>query len=442
MQEFFENLSGKHIHFVGVNGVGVNALAKYCVAQGAKVTGSDRKLGDFCKSLIGIGCDIKEGENLSALKGADALVYTSAVNGDNKELAFARENMIPVYERHEFLAGVARTFDIVVGIAGSHGKTTVTAMLTHILSCADKNFVSMIGGDAINYSNFVNNTACGERIFVTEACEYKGHMLTLDADVAAVLNSDWDHPDSYPTRESVEKAFALFLRKGKTKIYSKGVTTVHVETGVTVKTFEYEKNTGAPRVYVDGTIVGSFGKNLQGEYNFKNALFAIAIADAIGVKQATAIKALNTFLGVKRRFEKVGEVNGIPVVFDFAHHPTEIKSVMDRASEYGKIFAVFQPHTFSRTRAYLADFAEVFSSQDSLSTLILLPTYAAREPYDEQYDSGCIMREILSKNAKQRVYIAKNALSSVEFAKIMSKDCGIILFVGAGDIYELRREFE
>ncbi|MBQ9276883.1 MAG: hypothetical protein IJ226_04760 [Clostridia bacterium] len=427
---------------MGINGVGVNALAKYCLAQGATVSGSDRKLGDFCKPLLESGCDIKEGENVQALKGADALVYTSAVSSDNKELVFARENGIPTFERHEFLAGIAKTFNKVVGIAGSHGKTTVTAMLTHILKSADINFVSMIGGDAIKYSNFVNNKTCGERIFVTEACEFRRHMLTLGADVTILLNKDWDHPDSYPTRESVEEAFDAFLKGGKIRISQSGANKVQVYAEGDIASFEYEKANDCAKVYMENAIVGHFGKNLQGEYNKQNALFAVAAASALGVKPATAIKAVNTFYGVKRRFEKVGEVNGIPVVFDFAHHPTEIKNLLDRASEFGKVFAVFQPHTYSRTRAYIGDFAQVFAEAECLDTLILVPTYAAREAYDSLFDSDSIMTKILSKNAKRRVYLAKDALSSVEFAKIMSKDCGIILFIGAGDIYELRHEFE
>ena len=442
MRNFFENLGGKHIHFVGINGVGVNALAKFCKAQGAIVSGSDRKLGDFCKQLLESGCDIKEGENVQALKGADALVFTSAIKSDNEELAFAKTNGIPVFERHEFLAEVAKTFDKVVGIAGSHGKTTVTSMVTHILACADKNFVAMIGGDAINYSNFVNNSACGERIFVTEACEYKRHMLTLRTDVTVLLNKDWDHPDSYPTRESVEEAFDEFLKKGKIRVFSSGANKVTVEREGETTLFEYAESKDCAKVYASDALVGHFGKNLQGEYNRQNALFAVAVASALGVKCVDSVKAVNTFLGVKRRFEKVGEVNGIPVVFDFAHHPTEIKNVLDRASEYGKAFVVFQPHTYSRTRAYLDDFATVFAETECVDALILVPTYAAREAYDSRYDSGSIMTKILSKNAQKHVYLAKDAMSSVEFAKIMSKDCGIVLFVGAGDIYELRHKFE
>ena len=440
MQELtFEN---KRIHFVGINGVGVNALAKYVLQEGAIVTGSDRKLGDFCAPLIEAGCDIKEGENLQAVEAADMLVYTSAISADNKEVLRAKERKIPVLERHEFLNLIAKYFDTVVAISGSHGKTTVTAMLTHILKRTDKNFVSMIGGDAINYSNFVNNQADGEKIFVTEACEFRRHMLALDADLAVLLNTDWDHPDSYPTKESIKEAFAEFLKKGSIRVFQGENDTVVTATKNQTRVFELDAKGECCMVYVDGNFVGVFGENLKGKYNAKNALFAVATASMIGVGIQAAIKAVNSFQGVKRRFEKVADLNGVPVVFDFAHHPTEIENVLERASGYGKILAVFQPHTYSRTKAYLDDFAKVFAFCAAISTLILLPTYAARETKDDEFDSHAIMSRILSKNAERNVYLAQNAFSSVEFAKMMAKDVGIVLFVGAGDIYDLRHSFE
>lgn len=429
-------MKGKHVHFVGINGVGVNALAKYCLEEGAIVSGSDRCLGDFCKPLIEAGCDIKEGVNLSALEKAEILVYTSAISQDNPELLRAKERGVRIFERHEFLSEIAKNFDRVVGIAGSHGKTTVTAMVAHVLKEAGKNFVAMIGGDAINFSNFVNNQADGERIFVTEACEYRRHMLSLDTDVTVLLNTDWDHPDSYPTRESVELAFAEFLNKAKTRIDGQD-NFVRVR-GVEEKIFECDGS----RVFSDGEFVGILGDNLQGEYNKRNALFAIATACALGVKTSFATKVINTFAGVKRRFEKVGEIGAVPVVFDFAHHPTEIKNLLERTSEYGKMLVVFQPHTYSRTKAYMNEFAEVFADAEGVSSLILLPTYAAREAFDKDFDSDALMRKILSKNAELKVYLAKNGTSSVEFAKCMAKNVGIVLFVGAGDIYDLKKYFQ
>ena len=194
----------------------------------------------------------------------DAVVFSSAIRDDNQELERARELGITTFERHEFLRLVANCFDKVVGIAGSHGKTTVTAMLTHVLLKADENFVSMIGGEAIEFSNFVNNMGDGDGIFVTEACEYRRHMLALDVDVAVVLNTDWDHPDSYPTRESIEKAFAEFLRKAKVKVFESGVRSVPVRADETT-TFEYETLGDYANVFEDGKFYPMF-RAVPGEW--------------------------------------------------------------------------------------------------------------------------------------------------------------------------------
>lgn len=442
MQTFFEDLKGKHIHFVGINGVGVNALAKYCIDAGATVSGSDRKLGDFCKYFAEHGCKIVEGSDISLVEGADAVVFTSAIDDSNVELLHAREIGIPTFERHEFLSLVSKNFEKVVGIAGSHGKTSVTAMVAHILKMANKNFVAMIGGDAINLSNYVNNmSGGGEKIFVTEACEYRRHMLAFDPSVAVLLNTDWDHPDSYPTRESIEEAFAEFLKKAKTKVFASG-NSVTVENENEKATFEYEDKLGETRVFFDREYIGTFC-DMRGEYQKKNALFALATAYALGVQPRYALKALKTFAGVKRRFEKAGEIDGVPVVFDFAHHPTEIKNLLERAKEFGKILAVFQPHTYSRTKAYMTEFADVFASKsNNIGTLIILPTYAAREQKDETNDSDALAGRIMSKNAELNVYLAKDNMSSVEFVKMLAKSYDIVLFVGAGDIYDLKSCFD
>ena len=439
---FVDGIAGKKIRFLGVGGVGVNALAKFCIDEGAIVSGSDRVKGDLAKQRETLGAKIDEGDSPEQIDGVDAVVFSSAIRDDNQELERARELGITTFERHEFLRLVANCFDKVVGIAGSHGKTTVTAMLTHVLLKADENFVSMIGGEAIEFSNFVNNMGDGDGIFVTEACEYRRHMLALDVDVAVVLNTDWDHPDSYPTRESIEKAFAEFLRKAKVKVFESGVRSVTVRADETT-TFEYETLGDYANVFEDGKFVGSLTAKGQGEYNLKNSLFAIAVAHYLKVPAKDSVKALNSFKGVRRRFEKAGEINGVPVIFDFAHHPTEIKNLLARAKAFGSLLVVFQPHTYSRTKAYMDEFADVFSDAgNGVKTLIICPTYAAREQYDTSATSDILANAILSKNVEKRVYTSSSAKSTLEFVNMMSKCHDVVLFVGAGDVYDLKRCFE
>lgn len=440
---FVDGIAGKKIRFLGAGGVGVNALAKFCIDEGAIVSGSDRVKGDLAKQLETLGAKIDEGEVPKRIDGVDAVVFSSAIRDDNQELERARELGITTFERHEFLRLVANCFDKVVGIAGSHGKTTVTAMLTHILLKADENFASMIGGEGFGFSNYVNNRVDGESVFVTEACEYRRHMLALDVDVAVLLNKDWDHPDSYPTRKSVEEAFDEFVGKAKTKIVegdSDCAVTVKDESGETC--FEFEIIADVARIFMGGELVGTLNAKAQGKYNVKNALFAVATAYTLGVKPQFAVRSINSFEGVKRRFEKVAEIDGKPVVFDFAHHPTELENLFERAKSFGDLLVVFQPHTYSRTKAYMNDYIDVFAKSDNgIRTLILCPTYAAREAYDGSCSIDVLAERIMSKNAEKRVYVAKNILSTVEFAKMMAKCHDAILMVGAGDIYNLKAEF-
>ncbi|MBO4554448.1 MAG: hypothetical protein J5713_01575 [Clostridia bacterium] len=436
-------LKGKKIRFLGVGGVGVNALAKFCIDEGAIVSGSDRVKGNLAKQIEALGARVTEGENPNEVDGVDAVVFSSAIRDDNLELRRARELGVKTFERHEFLRLVANTFDKVVGIAGSHGKTTVTAMVTHILLKSGKNFVSMIGGEGFEFSNYVNNRVDGESVFVTEACEFRRHMLALDVDIAVLLNKDWDHPDSYPTRESVEQAFDEFVDRANVKIVEgEKANSVVLEDGDEKTEFEFEIVGDFARIFVGGELVGSLNAKTQGIYNVKNSLFAVATAFALGVKPQASVKALNSFEGVKRRFEKVAEIGETPVIFDFAHHPTELDNLFERAKSFGSLLVVFQPHTYSRTKAYMDDYVRVFADKSNgIGTLILCPTYAAREPLDTSCSIEVLAERILSKNAEKQVYVAKNAQSTVEFAKMMAKCYGAVLMVGAGDIYNLKAEF-
>ena len=439
--EFSGGIKGKKISFLGANGVGVNALAKFCSDEGAIVCARDRVQGELLRKLESFGAEIEE-EN-DDIEGADAVVFSSAIREDSKVLLRARDLGVKTYERHEFLSLVANAFDTVVGIAGSHGKTTVTAMLTHVLLLSDKSFVSMIGGEGFDFSNYVNNRKDGKNdVFVTEACEFRRHMLSLDIDVAVLLNQDWDHPDSYPTRKSVEEAFDEFASKAKTRVIEHGESGVRVETESESIDFEFEPALDFARVFMGGEYVGSLSAK-QGLYNVKNSLFCVAAAYALGVKPQFAIKALGSLKGVKRRFEKVAEVFGKPVIFDFAHHPTELKNLFSRTKEYGDCLVVFQPHTYSRTRAYFEDYADVFSDDENgVKTLILCPTYAAREALDPACSIEALAERIVSKNAEKQVYTAKSTKSTPEFVKMMAKNYGAVLMVGAGDIYDLKADFK
>ena len=474
---------GKKIHFIGIGGVGVNALAKFCMDAGAKISGSDRKENDLCAELSAKGARIIEGEDPSLVDNADIVVFSSAISDTNTELARARELNKDLYERQEFLRIISLLFPTCVAIGGTHGKTTVTAMVTHVLSCADKKFCAMIGGQAINYGNYVNNIGDGvsldvplkdmfdknRAIFVTEACEYKRNLLSLEPNIALVTNAECDHPDCYKDEQSVKCVFVEFLEKAnfrivgadnaslisnEEKICARDIANNEKQfslisrddgngTEKIIKCIVYDvdgdKGSQKLEVYCDEKFACEFVLKMGGEYNAYNALCAIAVCDRCGVDFSDCAKAIESFSGVARRFEYAGTLKGRPVYFDFAHHPTEISCAIERARKYGRVLAVFQPHTYTRTKAYFADFVDTLASYNNgVSTLVLMPTYGARERASEGCDTDKLAAAISVKYPNKPVYNAKSDLSTLDIVEKCVYDCDIIMFIGAGDIYSLK----
>lgn len=439
------DFQGKKVHFIGVCGISCNALAKFVLDFGGNVSGSDRKLTHLCDTLIDRGAQVWQGEKERV--DADIVVYSSAIKEDNKELVFARKSGILVLERQEFLGEISRRFGTSIAIAGTHGKTSTTAMLTHILKNSDLPFLSMIGGECVDGSNYVNNIGAKNAndlkkcIFVCEACEYKRHMLWLKSDIGAITNIECDHPDCYKDIESVKEAFDAFAKNSKTLVQEceKDECDFCVKADVSELALRLEND--CARIFESERFVGTLRLDDEGEYNYKNALFAICCAKLLGVDVAKSIKALETYKGVKRRFERCASVDGVPVIFDFAHHPSEIKEVLKRAQKYGKVLVVFQPHTYSRTKAYIHDFASALTQNDCVYTLGIMPTYAAREVPSMGVDSDVLYKAIFDKIHKTNVVQLKNVQSTVDFVNNNAKHHDLIMMIGAGDIYDLKDAF-
>lgn len=448
----------KRGYFVGIGGVGVNALAKFVADFGIQIGGSDAKINGLCNELIKNGAKIGKNPDFFELENVDFLVFSSAIPSDNLEIAKARERDIPVFERHEFLAQVANLFGQTVAIAGTHGKTTTTAMLAHILKQNNVKFAAMIGGESIEFSNYVNNTGASQIenlkdcVFLCEACEYKRNLLALDPRVSVVLNAECDHPDCYADLKSVKATFSKFLQKSRVKIVcennlelidktkkSKGKNSfcVYVENGKEKRIQCFFKAGGA--MVSDGKKVVKLKLKDEGEYNYKNATFAVAAGVACGLDFENCVHALESYQGVKRRFERADDIGKTKVYFDFAHHPSEIAEVIKRARNLGKIMVVFQPHTYSRTKAYLDDFANVLGwKRNGVKTLAIMPTYAARESLSDGADSDALFNAIFDKYRKRGVYLLKDVQSTLDFVKSRAKSHDVILMIGAGDIYDLK----
>ena len=448
------NIEGKTVHFIGVGGISCNALARFVLDFGGKVSGSDAKITPICNELRQLGANIYQGENPNSVD-ADIVVFSTAIKSDNAELQKARELKVPIYERHEFLGEVSKLFGTSVAVAGTHGKTSTTAMLTHILKKQNFPFLSMIGGECVGCGNYVNNTGAHkiselkDCVFVAEACEYKRHMLSVKSDIGIVTNVECDHPDCYADIGQVQEAFRAFLEKSKIKIAScddmqnlfGNADRISNEYCVSdgERKLAFRLCGGNCDVYENGIYRTNFSLTDDGEYNYKNALFALCASSALGVEISDGASALTDYKGVKRRFERGADIGETKVFFDFAHHPKEIGCVLERARKYGKAMIVFQPHTYSRTQAYLDDFARVLGECDFCDDVVLMPVYAARETPFMGVKSDVLAKAIFDKFPQKKVYLAKDAYSTLDYVKTHAKNVNVIMMIGAGDIYDLKR---
>lgn len=445
-------IENKKVHFIGVGGISCNALARFVLDFGGKVSGSDAKITPICDDLKKRGAEIWQGARPEKID-ADAVVFSSAIRKDDEELLRAKSLGIPIYERHEFLGEVSKLFSKSVAIAGTHGKTSTTAMLTHILLQADMPFLAMIGGECVDGGNYVNNTkvdrieSLKDCVFVTEACEYKRHMLSVKSDIGAITNIECDHPDCYSDIDSVRVAFKAFYDKSDIRVAQKNDICDIVGKGEKrdefcvfngEKDFSMKTSDCGAKLLVNGESAGNLILSDDGEYNYKNAVFAIAIADQLGLPVEFCVSALKSFNGVKRRFERGKDICGAKVFFDFAHHPSEIECVIERAKKYGEAMIVFQPHTYSRTKAYLEDFVNVIGGFDFAKRIVIMPTYAARETASMGVGSDVLATAIFDKFPQKQVYLAENARSTIDYVKLHANEVDVVLMIGAGDIYELK----
>lgn len=457
----------ERIRFIGVGGASMSALALLALRRGAEVGGSDKNPSETLERLKSQGIEIDTPANPDEVSETDLVVYSSAVKEDDVELSRARKLGIRTLDRAEYLGEVAKNFGYTIAVGGTHGKTTVTAMLAVVLKRLGVDFVGHVGGETeygnpvyggafenAHFAKFVEKEKDG--IFLTEACEYKKNLLRLSPDVGVVLNAECDHPDCYPDLKSVEDVFGKFLDKSKVCVLH--LSQIGLCSYARMRKIEYddiETEKCVARVFSDGR-VDLFAYENAGDINGeirlkkngeivaeitlpdtlpstpKNVAFVFAVTDLIGLSNEAVGKEIENFSGAKRRHEYAGKWNGAKVVFDYAHHPSQIENVL---SAHPDALVVFQPHTYSRTAKYFDDFVRVLSRAKAL---VLMPTYGAREGSNKEWDSGRLRDGILSKNAKSEVYLAFSHSSTLEIVKILSFAYDEILMLGAGDIYDLK----
>ncbi len=435
----------KRVHFIGIGGSGMCPLAEILKELGYEITGSDNNTGDTVDKLRSLGITVYMGQRAENIGDAQMVVYTAALLSDNPELVAAKASGVPTFERSKLFGAITRMYSNCIGVCGTHGKTTVTAMLTQMLILAEKDPTAVIGGrlPLIDSHGRVGHN----ETMVCEACEFVDTFLDLSPDVALLLNVDEDHLDYFKTLDNIIASFAKFSGMAtKTVIYNgDDENSARAVENVTAKKITFGKgehnnftcaNISWSRgsfaefdLIANGENLGRVKLNIPGEHNIVNALAAIACAMNEGVTAQKCIEAIATFTGAGRRFEILGEINGVTVIDDYAHHPAELEVTLNACMKmgYNKVWAVFQPFTYSRTSILLDDFARVLAIPDH-----------------------CVMTEIMGSREINTYNIYTKDLAAkipgsvwfegfdgvVDYVYEHAKKGDLVITLGCGDIYK------
>jgi UDP-N-acetylmuramate--alanine ligase len=394
-----------HVHLVGIGGSGLSAIARILHERGFLVSGSDRAPSAFTSALQGMGIFIYPSHVATNVHGADLVVRSSAIPDDNPEVVEAKRLGIPVLKRAELMDMLLDGFRC-IAVAGTHGKTTTSAMISWILKEVGRDPSYIIGGISLNLANNAGNGSGKD--FVIEADEYDRMFLGLKPFIAVITNIEYDHPDCYPTPEEYFQAFSVFvqgLQVGGLLVACKddqGVANLLSkidQTGLRVQPYKLSDaeflghQEGTTHFIYKGI---EFSLQLPGFHNVRNALAALKVVEELGIPLHQAVGALEKFRGTARRFEVKGEVGGIVIIDDYAHHPTEIQATLDAARmRYPgrRTIVVWQPHTYSRTQKLFHEFVEAFSAAD---LVVVTEVYAARENLPEDGLSARTIAEAIS----------------------------------------------
>jgi len=435
MLKFFPKST--QFYFIGIGGVSMSSLAAFLISEGYSVSGSDVVESLYTERLRALGARVCVPHSAQNIKGENVVVFNSAIPINNVELTYAYAMGKMIFSRAEFLSFVAGNFSHAIYVAGSHGKTTTTAMLSHIFFAAGKNFVCHIGGNDLTFKNFFSQ---GDKkdFFISEACEYKKNISYLRGETAVLLNADPDHMECYSGRDELNSVFLSYLSRARNKIVpAQGFLPVNgaISFGFGSADYFAENITCSDEKYSFDIIerdefLCSVQLNVRGKHNILNALAAAAVAGAYGIGGEFIRAGLKAFKGVERRFEFIGFINGARAYCDYAHHPSELSAVISTAKKIteGKLYIIFQPHTYSRTKYLMGEFVAALKENKNL---LIYATYPAREEYDRGGSAN-----LLAENIGCAYADSLNALRSF-LSEAGERD--VALFLGAGDIYSIAK---
>lgn len=441
------------VYFIGIGGISMSGLAEILLSRGFKISGSDRISSHLTELLEEKGAVIHYGQRAENITpDIDLVVYTAAISKDNPEWLAMEQLNIPSLSRAQLLGEIMHNYELPVAISGTHGKTTTTSMVSEILLHADTDPTLSIGG--ILKSIDGNIRVGRSEVFVTEACEYTNSFLEFHPKISIILNIEEDHLDFFKDLNEIRDSFhrfAALLPEDGTLIINheierfeeitEGIASPYLTYGFTEDCDYFASDISYNELGYPTFVLHAKGHpdttvtlSVPGRHNISNAMAAIAFSDRVGIDRADAVKALSNFTGTERRFEKKGEVAGITIIDDYAHHPTEIEATLQAASNYPHktLWCVFQPHTYTRTKAFLPEFAKALSMADKV---VLADIYAARE----KNTLGISSMDLCDAIQKEGTF-CKYFPSFDEIENFLLENCtqgDLLITMGAGDIVKV-----
>ncbi len=442
-----------HVHFIGIGGISMSGLAEILLEKGFTISGSDSKESDLTDILTSKGATIFYGQKAeNIIPGIQLVVYTAAIHEDNPEFAEAKARQLPMLSRAQLLGQIMDNYEKSIAVAGTHGKTTTTSMISEILMAAKADPTISVGGILPSIGG--NLRVGASSIFVSEACEYTNSFLNFRPKYSIILNVEAEHLDFFKDLDDIRHSFRKFagntLADGATIINGEISNYEELTHNLPQEIITYgfdssfdfyatdvtynEKACPAFTVMHHDKKVADIQLSVPGRHNASNALAAVALAVTMGLDTDAIVRGLDAFGGANRRFQYKGTVDGVTVIDDYAHHPTEIRATLSAAENYPhqRLVLVFQPHTYSRTKAFLDDFADVLSMAD---VVVLADIFAARE----QNTYGVSSKDILSR-LKAKGTEAYYFPSFEEIEKFLLKNCvngDLLITMGAGNIVEI-----